>query len=307
MITMATPNGASSVGSDKETQDVQTQQNILDKINQLLQQKIELDIRTTAKSLGKDDVDVASIMSDKLVQRELRSLERHVSGFIDICEDMLHQKIEDLVAPELVAERENQVAEPLPEYMIVEEPLIDEIFGLRGAANDTATTTTTTTTAHESNAHDMEEEDDDGLHLTEEEIRSIRDPTNRDGKALYFFYGSLMDPGTLQRVTGLPAVPRMRPAHVSGFVTKLWGPYPALVGGRARDVVRGVACEIEGARAKRRLEEYEGANYTEWDLEVRLDRPDGTWEEVQGTTFKWVGPRDELEDGVFDLGKWLDS
>lgn len=145
-----------------------------------------------------------------------------------------------------------------------------------------------------------------GQRLTEEEIRSIQDPTDREGKTLYFFYGTLMDPETLQRVTGLAAAPQMRPAHVVGYTTKLWGPFPVLLHGRSDEVVRGMACEIEGSRPKRRLEEYEGKDYDEWDLELWLDKPDGTWEMASGVTFKWVGPGDELEEGTFSLSKWQD-
>lgn len=142
--------------------------------------------------------------------------------------------------------------------------------------------------------------------LTEDENRRGEHPTDREGKALYFFYGTLMDPATLQRVTGLQTVPRMRPAHVVGYTTKLWGPFPVLLHGRRDDVVRGMACEIEGAGPKRRLEEYEGKDYDEWDLELRLDKPDGTWQVAPGLTFKWVGPKDELEDGTFSLSTWQD-
>lgn len=145
-----------------------------------------------------------------------------------------------------------------------------------------------------------------GQRPTEEEIRRIQHPTDREGKALYFFYGTLMDPATLQRVTGLPAAPRMRLAHVVGYTTKLWGPVPMLLPGRSDEVVRGMACEIEGSGPKRRLEEYEGKDYDEWGLELRLDKPDGTWDTAHGVTFMWVGPRDELEEGTFSLSKWQD-
>lgn len=42
-----------------------------------------------------------------------------------------------------------------------------------------------------------------------------------------FFYGTLMDPATLARVLGLPDLPKLRPAKLAGYHTKLWGPYPA--------------------------------------------------------------------------------
>lgn len=276
---------------NNDMEKIATQQGIIESINKLLQQKIELDVKSTAKSLNKRNVDLASIMSDVKVQRELRSLERIVAGYIGICEDKLRQRIEDLVAPELNARRNDVILEPLPESMIVEEPLIEEAFGIG---------------KHSTSATSPQESKSEGQTLTEEEIRSIQDPTNRGGKALYFFYGTLMDPATLQRVTGLQAAPRMRPAHVVGYTTKLWGPFPVLLHGRRDDVVRGVACEIEGSGPKRRLEEYEGKDYDEWELDLRLDKPDGTWDVAHGVTFKWIGPRDELEEGTFSLSKWQD-
>lgn len=268
-----------------------TQQDILESINQLLRRKTELDVKSTAKSLNKKDVDLSLIMSDEQVQKELRSLERTVAGYIGICEDKLRQRIEDLVAPELYEERNNVVLEPLPDSMIVGEPLIEEAFGIGEQA---------------ATASRPQESDHEERTFTKEEVRNIQDPTDREGKALYFFYGTLMDPATLQRVTGLQAAPRMRPAHVVGYTTKLWGPFPVLLHGRRDDVVRGMACEIEGSGPKRRLEEYEGKDYDEWELDLRLDKPDGTWDVVSGVTFKWTGPRDELEEGTFSLSKWQD-
>ncbi|KAK7740370.1 hypothetical protein SLS63_001573 [Diaporthe eres] len=269
----------------------ETQQDIIKAVKKLLRRKTELDVKSTAKSLNKNEVDLASIMSDAQVQKELDSLERIVAGYIGICEDKLRQRIEDLVAPELYAERNDVVLEPLPESMIVEEPLIEEAFGIG---------------KHATTAPRPKESDPKGQALTEEQVRRIQDPANRGGKALYFFYGTLMDPATLQRVTGLQTVPRMRPAHVVGYTTKLWGPFPVLLHGRRDDVVRGMACEIEGSGPKRRLEEYEGKDYDEWELDLRLDKPDGKWDVAPGVTFKWVGPRDELEEGTFSLSKWQD-
>ncbi|KAG6359875.1 hypothetical protein INS49_010928 [Diaporthe citri] len=282
---------------NNDMEKMETQQDIIESINKLLRRKTELDFKSTAKSLNKNDVDLALIMSDEQVQRELRSLERTVAGYIGICEHKLRQRIEDLVAPESYAERNDVVLEPLPESMIVEEPLIEEVFGI----GKHATTSKTATTAPRPLEADSEQQ-----KLIQEKFRSIQDPINREGEALYFFYGTLMDPATLQRVTGLQATPRMRPAHVVGYTTKLWGPFPVLLHGRRDDLVRGMACEIEGSGPKRRLEEYEGKDYDEWELDLRLDKPDGTWEVVPGVTFKWVGPRDELQAGTFSLSKWQD-
>lgn len=202
---MATPSDAPD-SPIMGTQKTETQQDIIESINKLLRRKTELDVKSAAKSLKKDDVDLALIMSDEHVQRELRSLERTVAGYIGICEDKLRQRIEDLVAPELYAERNSVTLEPLPESMIVEEPLIEEAFGIGRHATPSNKAIT---------ASRSQEPGSKGRAATEEEIRSIQDPTNREGRALYFFYGTLMDPETLQRVTGLPAAPRheARPHH----------------------------------------------------------------------------------------------
>lgn len=41
--------------------------------------------------------------------------------------------------------------------------------------------------------------------------------------------GSLLDPCMLVESLGLDTEPELRPAHLEGFVCKLWGQYPALV------------------------------------------------------------------------------
>jgi hypothetical protein len=45
---------------------------------------------------------------------------------------MLRHKIEHLVAPEIITEREDSAAKPLPDYMIIEEHAIDADFGSEG-------------------------------------------------------------------------------------------------------------------------------------------------------------------------------
>lgn len=233
-------------------------------------------------------------ISDKQLQNRLQSFDRSVTSHFGMCEGKLRQINEDPVAPALYPDRINVSLEPSPESMIIEDPLMEEAFGIRKHATISNMTT----------ANKASEPGPDGQTLTHEENRKIQDATNCEGKALYFFYGTLMDPASLQRVTGLQAAPRMRPAHVLGYTTKLWGPFPVLLHGRSDDVVRGVACEIEGSGFKRRLKEYEGRDFDEWELDLRLDKPDGIWEVARGVTFKWVGPRDELEEGIFRLSEW---
>lgn len=255
-----------------------------------MRRKIELDVNSVAKSLRKKDVDLAPDRSDAQMPREMRPLKRAVAGHIGIHEDRPRLRIEEPVSPKSYAEPKTITVEPSPESTVAEEPSVGEAPGPGGHAATAAPR--------------PEHSDPEVQALTGEEATSTQDPTDRAGKALYFFYGTLMDPPTLQRVTGLRAAPRMRPAHVAGYTTKLWGPFPVLLRGRVGDVVRGVACEIEGPGPRRRLGEFEGGDYDEWDLEVRLDRPDGTWEVAPGVTFRWVGPGDELEEGAFSLSRW---
>lgn len=267
---------------DGHIQEGQTTQDIIKQIRRLLEQNVELTIREIASSLGKSDVDAGPILSHPRVRRDLNALERQISGFIEINEEMLRRPLEDLIAPEIAQERQRLSNEaqkaPSPEWL-----------------------------------HGYEEANPDVRRLLESQSAEESDDGSRQQKSQYFFYGSLMDPGCLRRVISLPrgaSPPRMRPAHVVGFATRLWGPYPALVEtGRPEDVVRGVACEIEGVQkdVKRRLAAYEGNSYAETDVGVCLDSPDGTGEHIRGTTFKWVDSEDDLVDGKFDLQEWMAS
>ncbi|KIM73859.1 hypothetical protein PILCRDRAFT_14928 [Piloderma croceum F 1598] len=99
----------------------------------------------------------------------------------------------------------------------------------------------------------------------------------------YFFYGSLMDPGQLARVLGLRQYQAVtRPASITGYSCKMWGPYPALVATR--------------------LAEYETEAYEEHDCIIRF--VDG--EEASGMTFVWRGDADDqdLREGNFNLREW---
>lgn len=143
----------------------------------------------------------------------------------------------------------------------------------------------------------------------ERRMRARQESTikRRQGKEIYFFYGTLMDPSILQSVLGLTEAPVLTPAilYQRGHM-RMWGPFPAfLEGGSPLVDVRGMACEVEGEEAKERLEAYEGANY--WPMQCLIDYidadcgDDGTSSGVKAKTFKWVGDEDELEDGSFNL------
>lgn len=128
----------------------------------------------------------------------------------------------------------------------------------------------------------------------------------RESKETFFFYGTLMDPGIAQKILSLEAPPVMRPAVVRnrGHL-KMWGPFPAFVIDEdPRVEVKGMACEIEGAARKDRLEAYEGEKYVERLCLIHFLGEDGsavTDESVFGVVFAWIGGDDELDDGTFDL------
>ncbi|KAK7736480.1 hypothetical protein SLS63_003458 [Diaporthe eres] len=125
----------------------------------------------------------------------------------------------------------------------------------------------------------------------------------QEGIALYFFYGSLMDPSVLRRVLNLAERPRLRPASIVGYHVKMWGPYPALTltDEAAGPVVRGMAYEIKGSKKKDRLAAYETGNYREHKCLVSVD---GSEEKVFGNTFVWAGDDALLKEGSFDLRDW---
>jgi hypothetical protein len=122
-----------------------------------------------------------------------------------------------------------------------------------------------------------------------------------------FFYGTLMDPATLTRILQLPESepPKVRPARVIGFETKLWGPYPALVDGCPLHPVDGLAYQLQVEEHMERLITYETNKYYLRHCQIDLlDGVDGV-ETVMGLTFQWDGEDKELRDGKFDLEEWL--
>ncbi|CAJ2514282.1 Uu.00g024010.m01.CDS01 [Anthostomella pinea] len=122
----------------------------------------------------------------------------------------------------------------------------------------------------------------------------------REDKEMYFFYGSLMDAGILQRVTGLREKPTLTPARIEGYRIKMWVQYPALLDGDPGSMVHGMACVVEGAQAKDRLEQYETVNYKKVWCTIQMGN--GTY--VSGTTFMWAGDKSDLKEGTFDLKDW---
>lgn len=119
---------------------------------------------------------------------------------------------------------------------------------------------------------------------------------------VYFVYGSLMDPATLQAVTKAREPPKLRPATISGYHLKMWGRYPALLNRRPLLSVHGMAFEIgefeDVDQIRQRLQNYEGPNYRPLGCLVQYE---GNGERVRANTFEWVGEQSELKEGVFDL------
>lgn len=127
-----------------------------------------------------------------------------------------------------------------------------------------------------------------------------------ESRRLYFFYGSLMNSKRLRSVLNLEDEPVLRPAHIEGFRSMLWGPYPALVFA-CGEIVHGQAYQIsshgEVAEQVAKLEYYETEKYERQPVMLEFD--DGT--ESKGYTFVWSGNKDELREGNFDLGGWQET
>lgn len=124
-------------------------------------------------------------------------------------------------------------------------------------------------------------------------------PYNTFRKEHYFFYGTLMDPGTLAKVLNLRDRPKLLPARVIGYRCMLWGPYPALLDSPGT-VVEGMAYEVQTPEEVERLQAYETNHYERAACLIQLR--DG--KRVIGRTFRWSGIEEELKEGAFDLKDW---
>lgn len=127
-----------------------------------------------------------------------------------------------------------------------------------------------------------------GKEMDRPDAISLKDAKTRkrEGKELYFFYGSLMDPSVLQRVLGLPERPVLKPAGLYGWHMKMWGRYPVLTDEGPIELTRGMVYEVEGSELKDRLAAYETERYREQMCEISID---GVKETVTGKTFVWAG------------------
>ncbi|THX72067.1 hypothetical protein D6D04_09268 [Aureobasidium pullulans] len=101
------------------------------------------------------------------------------------------------------------------------------------------------------------------------------DFTSSSQSNIYFVYGSLMDPSTLQSALQTIFPPTLHPATLTGYHIKMWGSYPALLPSSPSSSVNGMGFEINAfehaKQIQQRLEEYEGPNYKlrECIVEVR--------------------------------------
>ncbi|THW37136.1 hypothetical protein D6D21_08402, partial [Aureobasidium pullulans] len=87
------------------------------------------------------------------------------------------------------------------------------------------------------------------------------DFTSSSQSNVYFVYGSLMDPSTLQSVLQITFPPTLHPATLTGYHIRMWGSYPALLLSSPSSSVYGMVFEINAfehaKQIQQRLEEYE--------------------------------------------------
>lgn len=120
----------------------------------------------------------------------------------------------------------------------------------------------------------------------------------------YFFYGTLMDPGILIEVLKLKEQPTLRPAELIGYSCKTWGQYPALIDGPRGAIVAGAMYEVHSEEHAARLAEYETKAYRTAPCEIRfLDGEEPS--KMYGMTFRYSGPKSDLDEGDFRLNTWL--
>lgn len=120
----------------------------------------------------------------------------------------------------------------------------------------------------------------------------------------YFFYGTLMDPNMLMEILDLEEEPTLRPAKIAGYSCKLWGQYPALINGPQGSIVEGAVYEVQSEGHAARLAEYETKAYRIVPCDIKfMDGKEPA--EVCGTMFRYSGPTLDLDEGDFDLQKWL--
>ncbi|KAG9496292.1 hypothetical protein J7337_012878 [Fusarium musae] len=120
----------------------------------------------------------------------------------------------------------------------------------------------------------------------------------------YFVYGTLMDPKMLADVLRLEEKPKLRSAKIVGYSKKLWGQYPALQNGPQDAEVSGAVYHVQSAAHAKRLAEYETNSYRAKPCLIQYTYGKKPAEEF-GHVFMFVGNPRDLQEGEFDLKRWL--
>ncbi|KAI9658466.1 MAG: hypothetical protein M1831_003904 [Alyxoria varia] len=142
---------------------------------------------------------------------------------------------------------------------------------------------------------------DHDIRLNDSHDRPTAPPTGP-----YFLYGTLRDPSMLSGVIGLSSKPTLRPAYITGYKRKLWGPYPALVEGDPDEEVEGFVYDVHSREDAGKLASYETKNYTASPCRIRYSPRDGAMPVCgDGHVFVFVGRRRDLSEGNFDLEAWM--
>lgn len=101
--------------------------------------------------------------------------------------------------------------------------------------------------------------------------------------------------------------PILREGYIVGCECRLWGQYPALLDPDQEDpssVIHGAVYLVQSMEHGQRLAEYETSNYRADPCHIFYSDGREPAEE-DGYTFKFVGDRDQLSEGRFDLQTWL--
>jgi gamma-glutamylcyclotransferase (GGCT)/AIG2-like uncharacterized protein YtfP len=104
---------------------------------------------------------------------------------------------------------------------------------------------------------------------------------------LAFFYGTLMDPQTLQKVLGLPHEPIMLAAMIAGYKRMQFGHNAVLLPTLDDNVVQGYVYEIQVEDHYKRLDHYEGRHWRPVKCDINIA---GSVEGVAGRVFIWGLP-----------------
>ncbi|KAI4187348.1 MAG: hypothetical protein LQ346_005512 [Caloplaca aetnensis] len=125
-------------------------------------------------------------------------------------------------------------------------------------------------------------------------------PAQNECPVWYFFYGTLMDPQTLQKCISIPQSPILTPASIRGGILRTWGrKYMALVDGPATAQVHGCAYRVLSSEHEEYLRFRETEAYEVVRCCIALDSGEGAQEEVQGLTFRFRRLGELDADGQF--------